>query len=372
MSDHFSDHVKASLRELESQGYGTPRPKRPLMGAASGLFSETFPETPWLVRGLLQQVGVCFLAGEPKTAKTWHAMELALAVATSTKAFGEFQVPRPRDVCLFLVESDRRESRNRLRALSAAREMDPEVASQRIRISCRQSLNLGDPIQVAQLIASVQMMTSDCGLLVLDCLRDLHTGKENEADSMAPVMQALRALREILKCCIVVVHHSRKSGEGDNGRPGQRMRGSSVIHATGDAGLYLHDHKGDGQSHWISKVQSETRDVRSAGTFWTRLDVDDDDGGEAIHARWEVSRQAMAAAENDMDERAETILGVLVEERRRAGRPVALNVNQLQAATNIHHKTVLKKVRALEGMGYVAETDGGLSWVATPAGDNAV
>ncbi len=260
-----------------------------LFRPSSHLFAMDFPETQWLVRGLVPEEAVTFISGEPKTAKTWHGLELAVAIATATKAFGEFWVPRPRNVHLVLVESSEREARNRLRAIGASRGLSPEQTTARISYSCRPELDLRQEEDVQRLVGSVLATTDDCGLLLLDPLRDLHTGKENEADSMAPVMRNLRRIRGALKCAVGVIHHSRKGGDGDSGRPGQRMRGSSVIHATADAGIYLHDHKGDGSTHWVSKVQGEIRNGKSAGAFWSRLDITDNEEGEGGWPCWKAT-----------------------------------------------------------------------------------
>src|SRR5581483_4360325 len=104
---------------------------------------------------------------------------------------------------------------------------------------------------LAWLIASCRSLSEPPALLVLDPLRDLHSAKEDKSDVMAPVMSRLRLVRDLLGCAVVFVHHASKAGEVTSARrPGQRMRGSGVVHASVDGGLYLSNLDTDGTSRF--------------------------------------------------------------------------------------------------------------------------
>lgn len=274
----------------------------PAFESAGALLDRDFPKTPWLVRGLLVERALNAVAGEPKTAKTWGGLDLAVSVATGTPAFGQFPTGQPRSVAVFLVEDDARSTRNRFRALCAGRGLDASKALDRVAVKCRGQLDLQNDEQLAWIIASCRSLPELPALLVLDPLRDLHSAKEDKSDEMAPVMARLRLVRDLLGCAVVFVHHASKLGEVTSARrPGQRMRGSSVMHASVDGGLYLSGLDTDGTSRFESTADVELKAVAGAGQFSLRLDVVDDEGGEAIEARWTVTRGEKSGGGDRLD-----------------------------------------------------------------------
>lgn len=309
--------------------------------SAVGLFTQELPRPLWLVRQLLPEAGLCAIAGEPKTAKTWSALELALSVATATPAFGEFEVPEAHNVALFLAEDSPRSVRNRLRALSKARGIDPVTASRRIFLKCRGSVDLSTDEGAARIIVAVRSIGS-IGLLVLDPLRDLHSAEENDSTEMAGVMHRLRAVRDALGCAVAFIHHMGKAGKDTAGRrPGQRLRGSSAIHGALDAGLYLSDLETDFCSWWTSKAHVEIKAGAGAGFFGLRLDVEDDADGEAVLARWSIQRDGDA----DADTRAKALDFL----SRQAGKPQTLEA--VRAAVGQNKERVRRVLHDLEKAG---------------------
>ena len=170
---------------------------------------------------------------------------------------------------------------------------------------------------MARIVASVRLLGA-VDLLVLDPLRDLHSGEEDKSDSMRNVMRRLRLLGKLLGCTVVVVHHAPKATK-DNARrrPGQNLRGSGAIHGSVDSGLYLSDAGGDGKAVFVNTVTSQIKGARSAGCFELELTVADDDQGEAVHASWKVRRDVNPKAtakqkqETDDDDKVITFVRVL-------------------------------------------------------------
>jgi hypothetical protein len=151
------------------------------------------------------------------------------------------------------------------------------------------SIDLMRDIDLVQIIASVRMH-GPIDLLVLDPLRDIHSGEEDGSDTMKPVMERMRVLGDILGCAVMFVHHSAKaSADSGKRRGGQRMRGSGAIHGSLDCGLYLYDLRGNGETEFTNAVESEVKLARSAGTFDLKLEIVDNKHGTAERATWTVS-----------------------------------------------------------------------------------
>jgi hypothetical protein len=260
--------------------------------AAADFIAQADKPVDWLITGLATRLGVVGIAAEPKAAKTWVGLDLAMAVATGSEALGEFQTHAPGHVALFCAEDDRASLARRLRSLGAGRGLDPALAVERIHIISRETLDLDEPESAADLIAAARSIGHPLSLLVLDPLRDLHSVDENDSTGMARVMGSIRAIRDILQCTVAFIHHAAKATK-DNAdrREGQKMRGSSAIHGAVDCGVYLSDLDTDGQSYWISKVTSEIKAARGAGVFRLRLDVEDDGERGAVKATWSTARE---------------------------------------------------------------------------------
>ena len=319
--DSFKARVAQALSEVKAYSNGTANGEHdsPAFEPATTLLNREFPPVPWLIRGLLIEGAVSVVAGEPKSTKTWAALEMAMAIATATPSFGRFPIGNPRQVAIFLVEDDGRAVRNRLRSLAKAREMEPAEALKRIAVKCRGRLNLEQDDDLAWIIASARALPEMPTLLTLDPLRDLHDSVEDKSDSMAPVMRRLRLLRDVLGCAITFVHHAVKLTENSNARrPGQRMRGSGAIHAAVDGGLYLSSLQTHSPSSWTTRADVELKSARGAEQFSLRLDVTDNEEGEAVESWWTAATNEETHKQDDMDGIKNEVLQVLKKEWSRA------------------------------------------------------
>lgn len=265
--------------------------REPLFTPAGELFVREYPPTPWLVRGLITERGTTLLGGEPKTSKTWGLVEIAVAVATGTLAFGQHVTGPPKRVAYFFAEDHAEFVRNRLRALCASRGVEGEALIgylANLHVRPRGAfLDLTKDEDLAWIIASCRMI-GGVDLLILEPLRDIHSAEEDSSDDMANVMRRLRALGEILECTPAAAHHMNKgSGDTSKRRPGQRSRGSGAIHGAVDSGIYFEDLRGDGQTVFTNRVTSEIKGARGAGVFDLTLTITDDPKTEtAVHAAW--------------------------------------------------------------------------------------
>lgn len=191
----------------------------------------------------------------------------------------------------FYAEDTRRQIRNRIRALleGAGRTMPIE----RLYLEPRGSfLDVMREQDLAWIVASCRR-GGKLDLLVLDPLRDIHSGEEDKSDSMREVMRRIRLLGELLGCTVLVVHHAGKPSEATAKRGGgQRLRGSGSIHGSVDSGIYFLNCTGDGVGTFKNTVESEIKGARSTGIFTLALQIMDDDSGEAVRATWKVTREA--------------------------------------------------------------------------------
>jgi 5S rRNA maturation endonuclease (ribonuclease M5)/KaiC/GvpD/RAD55 family RecA-like ATPase len=280
--------VKAREGVQAALGSSTQKKRKPLFCTdIVELLGRTFGKPPWLVTGLVTHGGVTIIGGEPKTVKTWLALEIAISVATGTKVCGEFFAEHGTAAYFFAEDLDN-QVHNRARALLAG--AGRMVAEGRLFVETRGTfLDVLDDDDLAWIVASCRARFTKLDLLVLDPLRDLHSGEEDKSDSMREVMRRLRLLGELLGCTVCVVHHTSKvSIDTAKRRPGQRLRGSSAIHGSVDSGIYMSDCDGDGSNVFVNTLDSEVKGGRSAGHKQLELTVVDDELGAAVGASWRV------------------------------------------------------------------------------------
>lgn len=270
--------------------------------AVDDLLRQDFPAADWLVRGLLAKDTLTIIGADPKASKTWCLLELALAVGTGGKAFGEFPVGETAPVLLFLNEDTARSVRNRFRALVAGRGAVGSLSN--IAVRTREPMDLGDRTQLAQLIVDIRMAPVRPALVGLDPLRNLHSAEENSSTEMREILRALGAIRELCGCALAVVHHSAKRGGENDGRTaGARMRGSSAIDGYRDGLISLEEtEKGDAGDEITNQVVIDLKAFKGAGRFALTLKIQDDEQGEAVLAKWEKKEAVDRAKKKKRDE----------------------------------------------------------------------
>lgn len=190
-------------------------------------------EQRWLVEGLWSEEAVGIVGGEPKSFKSFLALDLAVAVASGRPCLRRFAVPRPGRVMLYAAEDALHIVRRRLDGICATAGFD--LANLDLQVIVAPSLRLDLAADRARLDGTVAALKPR--LLVLDPFVRLHRIDENVSGEVAPLLAYLRDLQRRHAVAVTLVHHARK-GAG-NMRAGQALRGSSEFHAWGDSNLYL-------------------------------------------------------------------------------------------------------------------------------------
>lgn len=186
----------------------------------------------WLVEGLWAEQAVGFIGGVPKTGKTWLALDLAVAVAAGIPALGRFPVHTPGTVLLYTAEDPPSAVRERVAGIAQAAGVDLERLPVGLITEPVLRLDLdADRDRLAATLAKLKPR-----LLVLDPLVRLHRGDENSSADISDILGFLRQMQRQHATAILLVHHVRKAGAGDNG---QALRGSGDLHAWGDSNLYV-------------------------------------------------------------------------------------------------------------------------------------
>ncbi len=211
--------------------------RRRLQRVVAGAIPDESLQRPWLIEQVWGEAGVGVIGGEPKSFKTFLALDMAVAVASGRPCLRTYAVPRPGPVLLFAAEDAAPQIRGRLEGICRA--AGTELAPLPIHLIVEDQVLLDEEEDRAALVEAVQDVQPR--LLILDPFVRLHRGAdENSAGTVAPLLGFLRSVQRRFGTAVAVVHHTRKARGAT--RAGQSLRGSSDFHAWGDSNLYLVRH----------------------------------------------------------------------------------------------------------------------------------
>lgn len=185
----------------------------------------TTPEVSWAIEDILYDESLTLLAGFAGKGKSILSLEIAKAVASGQFFLGRFKVNRTGKVLIIDEENSPADIHSRFLDMK----INPKLP---ICYCSFQSIKLDDDNCFAALQETIEREKPV--LVIVDSLVRIHRGRENESDSMAPVMERLRAIVN-MGTNVLVIHHHRKGA----GAVEERVRGSSDIVASVDAELAL-------------------------------------------------------------------------------------------------------------------------------------
>ncbi len=144
----------------------------------------------WLVEGLWGAHSVGVIGGAPKCAKTWLGLDMALSVATGTACLGQYAVPEPGPVLVYLAEDALPVVRERIQGMARHRGLD--FAAVEIYVITAPVLRLDRDPDRTRLWETTRRLRPR--LLVLDPLVRLHGIDENHAGEVAELLAYFRKL----------------------------------------------------------------------------------------------------------------------------------------------------------------------------------
>ena len=189
-------------------------------------------EEHWLIEGLWARSAVGIIGGPPKAGKSWLGLDMAVSVASGTRALGHFPTPEKGTVLVYLAEDALPQVRARIEALCRQRGQDIRSLDLHVITAALLRLDLcGDQDRLARTVEKLRPR-----LLLLDPLVRLHRLDENSASEISGFLGYIRELQRRFDVAVALVHHTSKK---QRSQPGQSLRGSSDLHAIGDSNVYL-------------------------------------------------------------------------------------------------------------------------------------
>ncbi len=199
---------------------------------APSFLSVQDPPTAYLIHELLPEGVLALDHGEPRTRKSWAAVEQAVALATGTPAFGldRFAVPHKQPALYSSQEDNAVLVRKRTKAVLRGRGIDgfPET----LAFSVHKGINLESAEWHDRLIRDVQH--HGFRLVVLDPVRRFAPNADKGPAEVCAITTYLRRLVIETGATVCLVHHDTKPpADGrDNRRRSQKASGGDWFAAS--------------------------------------------------------------------------------------------------------------------------------------------
>lgn len=210
-----------------------------------------FPPDNFLIGdGLLPRNGLMFVAGPPKSYKSFLTGTIIYHLVTGTNLFGAhrsqhgraeqvFSVAEPQRVLFLEQEIGYFDVRERLLPLwSQLMPPAQELLDHNLFIHSRDHtmrLDKSDGVKTIGKIIEDTKPTVVC----FDPLIEFHGADENDAQQMTSVLRNLDLLRNTYKFATIITHHTGKPDPAKLRSGPDLMRGSSAIFGKGDAFILL-------------------------------------------------------------------------------------------------------------------------------------
>lgn len=249
-SKAVASRSEETIEELEEESE-RKKPQR------LGVLLRNIKRPVWLVEGVVTEGACGFIAGEPKTWKSWVGYDMALSVSTGADFLGHFPVRNPGPVLYIQEEDPPPTLKSRGAKIWTGKSVDKlELASDGgiywlppkheggfdpdIAAYIQQGVTISDDVWQMWLDETLEegMEGEPYRLMMIDTLM-MTAGDvdENRAQEMTTkIFRPLKLISRKHNVSLLVVHHLNK---GENKRMGQRMLGSVANHAWAEDSLYL-------------------------------------------------------------------------------------------------------------------------------------
>lgn len=369
---------------------------KPTIAWLSDVMATAMGRPRWLITNVWSENGCGFIAGDPKSYKSWTALDLAITVATGGNFLND---PGMRAIggarpFLYLQEEDseivvRERVENVVEGKCPGLHWHGRVSFEGGSVywsPADGNIPLGFHVRTGFVASDIgwqqwladMLSEHEFAGVVIDTLGT--TAGEVDTDKAQELMtKILRPMREIghqTHTAVAVVHHNRKGTNGDQ-RGGARMLGSVALHAWVDDAMYLHSR--ESKPGGVTKLRVE-RESKSSTEHRFTLEVPTmgqrRDGSrvfwEPVVGLWDASEGGAVTGDGDVPEgrvngNRGQVAGAKMAVRIKSmggthqGRPIKLTA--LAEANALPLRAVKEQVQAAMANGLVAGSLEGGVWV---------
>ncbi len=249
---------------------------------AAELVVMVLPETKWAVKDLLPQ-GLSFLAGKPKTGKSWWALDVSLAIAFGGTALGTIDV-EPGDVLYLAMEDTKRRLQDRVKKVMASMgDKAPEA------LTFATKWPRQDKGGILALAEWLEEHKGRARLVVIDTWAKFRPPKSaggNDYDQDYEHASEVKGLADKYGVAVLPVHHCRKLAGDD---PMDSLSGTLGLTGAADGAIIIRRERG--QLDAVMFVSGRDVDEREDALRWDKATCTWSILGNAASYRMSKERQ---------------------------------------------------------------------------------
>lgn len=258
---HEKPKKDTGLTEADDSPLEEPEPETPKPGIQwlTDVMAHRISRPRWLIRNVWSRGGCGFIAGDPKSYKSWVALDMVTSIATGTPFLNDaqFAVVGGAQPALYVQEEDGEIIvRDRLEQVVEGKSAgqhwhgtmqlengelmwSPPTHPILMGFYVRSGFTASDPGWQAWLLEIIGDLKAV--MTTIDTLGTTAGGIDTDRapELMSKILRPMRTIADQTGCAMAVVHHNRK-GTASEARGGSRMLGSVALHAWVDDALYVH------------------------------------------------------------------------------------------------------------------------------------
>jgi hypothetical protein len=288
VSDFLKDHTAADLLELAKKtAWWRPEQESNAVTTlfmSPAEFDAKRQETiDWMVEGMIQSGANGSFISHPKSGKSYLVLDLALALASGQKWL-DFFIPRRVRVALVSREDSAGLTQVRKAKITQFRNLTNTDLDGWFYINAKglkPKVMLDYPDDVAMLVTDLKRYQTE--FLILDVMRVLHGGDENDNNVMQKVVDSMNRIQGETGVSICLVHHESKN-QTPGTRLTERVRGGSAI-----AGWFewvIGITQMEDEAPWTRKFECELKIAEPVDPFYWRIIRGPDDSTELARVEW--------------------------------------------------------------------------------------
>jgi RecA-family ATPase len=215
-----------------------------LSAIVSGFDYIALPREPqtWLIEGLCPIGGSMLLYGDPKVGKSYAALQLACNLATGTDWLG-YTCPEPVPVVYVQLDTPRSLWADRVETLRVSGWPIDQIHLTDRELLDTWPFDILNPVHFAKLTAELKSIkatsaegepyTVEPGAVIIDTIREAHSGDENDSTAMQAVIAHLSAA--VKPAALILISHAKKQNPEHGYDLMNDNRGSSYVVGRMDA-----------------------------------------------------------------------------------------------------------------------------------------
>jgi len=204
--------------------------KLPLISLET-ILAEPLPPPSWLVEPLISNGSRVVVYGEWGSYKSWGLLDLGLSISARTAWLEKFPIPSTRRVLYVDEEMSERVLRRRIKRLASGMEATSPAT---FRALSRQGIRL-TATGATKLLASLQESDFDPEVIIVETLRRVFVGNENEAKDVAEFWRVADVILKAGKTLIVSHHMKKPSANGGNDVKHRASGSTDILGGADDA-----------------------------------------------------------------------------------------------------------------------------------------